>query len=310
MQTRAFGKTGLNVTALGFGAPDIGVLDVDAAEAGRLLNELLDLGVNVIDTAAVYGSSEEIIGGAISHRRDQFALISKCGAQEEGLTGAAWSPELIANTIDRALQRLRTDRLEVMVLHSCDLETLERGEALGALLEAKRAGKLRHVGYSGDNEAAAHAAGMPDVEVIETSVNLCDQANLDGALTAAGRNGKGVIAKRPIANAAWKDPDEQLGIYVNYSRPYHERLGAMGFTPGDFGFPDDSPASWAELALRFTLSFDDVHTAIIGTTNPGHLRANAAAVSKGPLPREVIDRLRAAFRRAEAASGEKWSAKT
>ncbi|MGA2443365.1 MAG: aldo/keto reductase, partial [Tepidisphaeraceae bacterium] len=155
-----FGKTGLDVTALGFGAAEIGFLKPERERAARVLNLLLDEGVNVIDTAAGYDTSEEIIGEAVGHRRSQFVLVSKCG-QVAGLGAEAWSGELISQSIDRSLRRLKTESIDVMLLHGCDEATLRKGEALGALVKAQRAGRIRFAGYSGDNQTAVYAATLP-----------------------------------------------------------------------------------------------------------------------------------------------------
>ena len=310
MQTRTFGRSGLDVSVLGFGGAPIGVLNTEQAQVETLLNSALDQGLNVIDTAAGYRGSETAIGKAIAHRRDQFVLISKCGQMFDDLEGEAWSAQLISQTVDRTLRRLQTDYLDVMLLHTCDLETLERGPALGALIEARAAGKIRHVGYSGDNAAAVYAARHPEVSVIETSVNVCDQANIDSVLPQAIENGVGVIAKRPIANAAWKEISDQPGFYSTYAATYTERLSQMDVHPAELNFDGDPHRVWPEIALRFTLSQPGVHTAIIGTTNPSHLQANIKAAGKGPLPANVVEQLRTAFRRAAAAAEAPWSGLT
>jgi len=303
MEMRALGKTGFEVSALGFGGAPVGYLEIDRKQVTEILNTLLDRGVNLIDTAASYAGSEEAIGDAISHRRDEFVLVSKCGQAFEDIEGEAWSAKAIEQTVERALRRLKTDHIDVMLLHSCELEVLQQGEALGALITARDAGKLRFVGYSGDNEAALHAAGIEDVAVIETSVNICDQANIDTLLPLAQQNNIGILAKRPIANAAWRDASEQRGMYANYAQTYHERLGKMAITPTDLGFPDDA---WPEVALRFTISQPAVTTAIVGTTKLTNVDRNLDVLSKGPLPESGIAALRAAFQHAETAAGEPW----
>ncbi len=310
METRGFGKTGLEVSALGFGGAPVGFLETDRRQVTEILNTLLDRGVNLIDTAASYRGSEEAIGEAIGHRRDDYVLVSKCGQALDDIEGAAWSPLLIERTVERALRRLKTDQIDVMLLHSCDLEVLQEGAALGALVKAREAGKVRFVGYSGDNEAAVHAAGLDEVAVIETSISLCDQANIDTVLPLARRNNIGVLAKRPIANAAWKDASEQRGIYVNYAKTYAERLAKMAITPADLGFPGEVGAAWSEIALRFTVSQPGVTTAIVGTTNTANVERNVEALAKGALAETVVAALRQAFRRAEAAAGEPWLAQT
>src|SRR3954452_14270988 len=158
-----FGRTGLQVSALGFGAAPIGYLKTDQDRIATILNLLLDQGVNLIDTAASYKGSEEAIGASIGGRRDEYVLVSKCGSEVPQAKGKAWSAELVTNTVDVSLKRLRTDRLDVMLLHSCDLQTLQKGEALRALVKAREAGKIRFAGYSGDNETAAWAAAQADI---------------------------------------------------------------------------------------------------------------------------------------------------
>jgi aryl-alcohol dehydrogenase-like predicted oxidoreductase len=298
MNKVTFGKTGLQVSPLGFGSAPIGYLKTDREKIKKILNLLLDEGVNVIDTAASYEGSEEEIAAAVGHRRDEYVLISKCGGKVPQAQGEAWSAELIRNTVDAALRRLRTDRIDVMLLHSCDLMTLKKGEALGALVEAREAGKIGFAGYSGDNEAAAWAAAHKDVAVIQTSVNLVDQTNIDLVLPEARKHSVGVLAKRPIANSAWRGLDAFSGIYPSYVKPYWERFQGLRLTPQDLGF--ESGKNWAEIALRFTLAQPGVHTAIIGTTNPDNARANIAAANKGPLPAEAVKKIRDAFKHAAA----------
>jgi aryl-alcohol dehydrogenase-like predicted oxidoreductase len=299
MRKVPFGRSGLEVSVLGFGAAPIGYLDTERARVARILNFMLDAGVNLLDTASNYPGAEEAIADTVGHRRGEYVLVSKCGPKLPDLDERAWSPELIAKTVDRSLRQLRTDRLDVMLLHSCDLKTLQKGEAVDALVRAREAGKVRFVGYSGDNDAAEYAAGLPDVAVIETSVNLVDQINIDGILPKAVAKGVGVLAKRPVANAAWKDLDQQPGMYKGYAKTYTERMSKMRLDPGALGISGPPDRAWPELALRFTLSQPGVHCAIIGTTNPDNAKANLAAAEKGPLPPDAVRKIREAFRRAD-----------
>lgn len=302
---RPLGRTGLKVSPLGFGGGPIGVQHEDRETTARVLHELLDRGVNVIDTAPCYEDSEDLIGATVADRRDEFVLVTKCGHRVDVGDPPAepeWSPEVIRHSIERSLRRLRTDRLDAVILHSCDLETLRRGDALGALVEARDAGKVRFVGYSGDNEAAAYAAGLDDVAIIETSLNVCDQANLERVLPTARARNVGVIVKRPVANAAWRTPEEQPGFYKEYASDYHRRLAAMDLKPEDVGF--SSEADWPEIALRFALSFEGAHTAIAGTTDPRHAASNLEHAAKGPLPEDAIRTIRDAFENASEGGWE------
>jgi aryl-alcohol dehydrogenase-like predicted oxidoreductase len=302
MEYAPFGRTGLKVSRIAFGAGPIGYLAAAQDQASLVLNLLLDRGVNVIDTAAAYLGSEELIGKAVGHRRAEFVLLSKCGRKVEGVDGEDWSADVVARTVDRSLRRLGTDHLDVMLLHSCKREVLEKGEALGALLRAKEAGKIRFAGYSGDNDAAALAATLPGVDVLMTSASLCDQANLDAAFPAAIKAGTALLVKRPVANAAWKPLEAQQGIYRDYVKPYAERFQAMGLDPRALGF--SGPEAWMEIALRFALALPGAPVLSIGTTSAVNAEANLGLLAKGPLPPEAVAAIRQAFQAARA--GADW----
>jgi aryl-alcohol dehydrogenase-like predicted oxidoreductase len=304
METRQFGGTGLKVSALGFGGAPMGFLNTDEGQVGKMLNTLLDRGVRVIDTAAMYAGSEELIGRTIGHRREDYVLVTKAPSLGDGED--CWSGPKILASVERSLQRLRTDHLDVVLLHSSGKDVLEKGEALEALLLAKQAGKLRFAGYSGDNEVASFAATLSGISVIETSVNICDQANLEGVIKAAQPRGIGIIAKRPIANSAWKPLSTQPGLYADYAKTYAERFAKMGLSLEALGLEGEPARVWPEIALRFTLSQPGVHTAIVGTCHLEHAQANIDAVARGPLSTSARELIVAAFRKAEAASGKPW----
>jgi len=304
MEYTTFGRTGLKVSRIAFGAGPIGYLESSEADAGAILNLLLDRGVNVIDTAASYLGSEELIRKAVGARREDYILLSKCGRRVDGMKGEDWSAEVVTQTVDRSLRRLGTDHLDVMLLHTCDLETLKKGEALGALLKARDAGKIRFAGYSGDNAAAAYAVGLPGVDVLMCSASICDQVNLDEGIAAAAREGTAVIVKRTVANGAWKPQDDQKGIYRDYVKPYMDRFAAMALDPRELGF--SGPEAWMEIALRFTLSLEGAHVLSIGTTKAANATANLDLLEKGPLAPSAVARIRAAFREAQAKAGVPW----
>jgi aryl-alcohol dehydrogenase-like predicted oxidoreductase len=290
---RKLGKTGHDVSVLGWGGAPASFLRADQEKTAQTLNTLLDAGVNLIDQATMYRGGHEFMGEHFADRRDDFVLVSKVGAMSGGKHD--WTEAGIKQHVDDALVAMKTDRIDVMLLHSCPMDVLEADEALGALVECREAGKIVHCGYSGDNDEAAFACRLPDVAVLETSVSLVYQANLDAGIEKATQHDVGVIAKRPIANAAWKDLADQQGIYKQYAKDYTERLAKMDVKPGDFGCDD-----WPELAFRFTLA-QPITTAIIGTTNAEHAEANVAAVKKGPLPVDAVAQIKQAY---ETARGD------
>ncbi len=261
----------MEVSVLGFGGAWIGAEEVSPETVRTLLDAALDAGLNVIDTAPVYGESEEKIGATMSGRRNDFLLFSKCG-EAEGLEGEDWEPDVIRRSVERSLKRLRTDRLDLLTIHTCDLDTLKKGDVVEAVRRAKEEGKTRFVAYSGDNEALAYAVDLGAFDAVMASVNVADQANLETLERAVGE-GLGVIAKRPVANAAFaRVPDEN-----DYGRAYYERLQKLQYPAMDVGF-----------ALRWTLT-QAVHTAIVGTTEPAQWQEDAALLAGGPLPVEAAE---------------------
>jgi aryl-alcohol dehydrogenase-like predicted oxidoreductase len=286
LSERLFGATGLAVSALGLGAGRIGGDDLSDAGAEAVLGAALDAGVTLVDSARSYARSEERIGRFLAGRRDGIVLSTKGGYGIPGVPD--WTGACIAAGVDAALRALRTDRIDVFLLHSCPLATLERGEVVDALAEAVRAQKVRVMGYSGEGDALAWAVRSGRFGAIETSVNLCDQRVIDEVLPEAAARGVGVIAKRPLANAPWRFAERPSG---DYAEPYWERLRAMDIDPG--GLP------WDELAIRFAAFQPGVSVAIAGTAQPAHLLRSARAVAAGALPDEQARAIREAFRRSD-----------
>lgn len=311
MPTRPFGAGGPAVGLLGFGSAEIGFLETGQETVDRLVGDLLEVGCNLLDTAALYRGSETALGRALATLgrsrggpRDEIVLVSKCGSPPGRDDLDPWGAESIRLSIERSLRRLGVERLDAILLHGCDLETLERGEAIGALVAAREAGLVARAGYSGDNQAALFAVRHPEIEVLETSINLADQANLAQVLPAAAKRGLAVIVKRPMANAAWRRNEDQEGMYSKYAAAYHERLERMSLDPAALGIEGPPDRAWPELALRFVASAPGVATALVGSSKPDRVAGNAASVAKGPLPAEVVASIRSAF---DAARGdEDW----
>ena len=227
MIVRDFGSTGLKVSALGFGAGHVGGEGMSEDQAGTLLNAALDRGVTFFDTARGYGASEERIGRHLAYRRDDFVLATKGGYGVDGVED--WTPACITRGVEDALRRLRTDRVDVFFLHSCGRDVLQRDGLIEALEAAVAAGKVRVAGYSGENEDLAWAVASGRFGAIECSVNLFDQASLDGTVAEAARRGLGVVAKRPLGNAPWRFAERPVG---DYAEAYWERMQTLGLDPG------------------------------------------------------------------------------
>ena len=227
---------GLEVSALGFGAGPLGDARLSDATAEALVKSALDQGVTLFDTAPSYGCSEERLGRALGGRRSEAVLVTKGGYGVPGV--ADWTGDVIRLGIDAALHRLRTDVIDVFLLHSCDAGTLRRDDILGELDRAKSAGKIRAAGYSGENEALAAAVASRRFDVIECSVNPFDRASLGGVVAHAAAAAIGVLAKRPLANAAWRFEEAPEAHDL---RIYWDRARAMAIDPAPLGWPELAP---------------------------------------------------------------------
>ena len=172
------------------------------------------------------------------------------------------------------------DHLDLVLLHTCSAEVLRAGEAVEALLRAKVAGKVRYTGYSGDGEDALQAISMGVFDALQVTFNLVNQVALGDVLPAAERAGMGVIAKRPIANAQLLNMGSLFFREGGHWDPVRKLLAEEGVW-------EDA----LELSLRFTLSHDVIHSAIVGTTDADHARANARRSAARPLPLHVVEAL-------------------
>lgn len=276
MEKRRLGQTDMDVSVLGFGGAEIGYKATSSETVADLLNSALDAGLNVIDTAECYRGSEESVGKAIGHRRKDFYLFTKCGHPHGMESGANWSKKSILESIERSLQRLKTDRLDLVQLHSCSESELRKGEVIDALQTAREKGYARYIGYSGDSRPAHYAVECGAFDTLQTSISIADQEAIELTLPLAREKKIGVIAKRPLANVAWKTGHRPMD---SYHHEYWERLSKLNY---DFlnGYDLEKTIS---IALRFALSVPGVHTAIVGTSKPERWEANARLLAAGPL---------------------------
>jgi aryl-alcohol dehydrogenase-like predicted oxidoreductase len=284
VKRRRLGRTDMTVSVLGFGGSEIGYEQVGVRTVERLLGSALDAGLNVIDTAECYADSETLIGRAVGARRSHVYLFTKCG-HAAGWSRPDWRPSSLLASIERSLGRLATDHVDLVQLHSCSLAELRKGDVIDALERARERGWTRYIGYSGDAEAARYAVECDRFDTLQTSVSIADQDAIERTVPLARARGMGVIAKRPLANVAWKyarRPAEP------YHQTYWSRLRRL-----DYDFLKGERGDAVGTALRFTLGVPGVHTAIVGTTKPERWHENAALVAAGALPRAEFASIRA-----------------
>lgn len=283
MQTRPYGRTGIVVPVLGFGAMQVGDPTIAEHDAGRVLNAALDLGLTLVDTARSYGLSEERIGRHLAHRRSEYVISTKVGYGVDGC--ADWTYDCIIVGVEEACRRLRTDVIDIVHLHSCGIETLRAGAVVEALARCVEQGKVRVAAYSGDDGPLRAATADGRFQGVQASVSICDQ-QAPVTLARARARGAGTIAKRPLAGRPWARPPVSTdAVHAEYHRRFEVLRQALRVEPDD----------WDGLALRFAAHAPGVDCAIVGGTDWRHLERNASAIAAGPPDTALQASLRAAF---------------
>jgi aryl-alcohol dehydrogenase-like predicted oxidoreductase len=294
--TRTLGRTGADVTILSYGAMELRGQprgpEIADEDAGRLLNSVLDGGINLIDTSPDYGRSEELIGTYLSGRRDEFFLASKCGCPLNPPADATppyahdYTPGNVRADVEQSLRRLRTDRLDLVQVHmSPSRATLAENHTVETLQELQAEGKLRFIGMSGilPNLPDHLAMGVFDVFQIPYSAVQRDHEEL---ITEAADAGAGTFIRGGAARgAASADKNWQVGPLSQQAG-----LGQRNWeTSGIASLVREAGLTSMEFVLRFTLSHPGLSTTIVGTANPAHLAGNIAVAEQGPLPADLYD---------------------
>jgi aryl-alcohol dehydrogenase-like predicted oxidoreductase len=295
---RTLGRTGLNVTTLGYGAMELrgapsGPAVVDAA-AEKVLNAVLDAGINFIDTSIDYGQSEDLIGRFIAHRRREYFLASKCGCVPGAPMGAehVHTADNIKAGVEQSLRRMKTDYLDLVQFHrSLTRQEFEEHGALDAALALKKAGKVRFLGVSGTLPNLVEQIEMGVFDAFQIPYSALQREH-EEIISRAGAAEAGIIIRGGVARGAPSD----------WQRTYYMLPGSSLRERWEKARLDDllDGLSPLEFTLRFTLSNRDLDTTIVGTRDVGHLSDNIAAALKGPLPESVMEE--AKRRLAEAGS--------
>ncbi|MBV8054665.1 MAG: aldo/keto reductase [Deltaproteobacteria bacterium] len=283
---RTLGRTRLEVTTLGFGAMELRGAPVGPAitdqQAEKVLNAVLDAGINFIDTSIDYGRSEELIGRFIAHRRTEYFLASKCGCVPGAAMGAEHihTAENIRAGVEQSLRRMKTDYLDLVQFHrSLTRRQFEEQGALEAALALKKAGKVRLVGVSGTLPQLAEQIEMGVFDAFQIPYSALQREH-EEIVAQASEAGAGIIIRGGVARGAPTD----------WQRTYYMLPGSSMRDRWEQARLDEllDGMSRAEFMLRFTLSDPHLDTTIVGTKDVGHLHDNIAAALKGPLPENVV----------------------
>lgn len=315
MQYRRLGERGPEVSTIGFGAWAIGGMNwgkTDDDVSLRALNEAIDQGVTLIDTADVYGfgHSEELVAKVIKERgKDNLVIATKAGSDFYHATEAddqGYGPmrqnyhrDYLVFAAEQSLKRLGVESLDILQLHSPDLDKLERDDPWEALAQLKKEGKIRYAGLSIQSFKETEQAHLLDqhhdlLDVIQVRYNLLERDAEKVLFPKALQYGIGVIVRIPLLfgfltgkfnrNTTFSDDDHRkMNLSPEKMAVYFDRLDRV--KPLFERFPDQT---MAQVSLRFCISHPACHTAIPGAKTPEQVRENCSASDLGPIPAEWI----------------------
>ncbi len=261
------GRTGLEVTRLGYGAAFRKRIGEEHAD--RLLNQVIGSGVNFVDTAGDYLDSEVRIGRALSHRYGEFHLSTKCGCTERRephhVNGSVheWTRQNLYRGVEQSLERLNRGSLEMVQLHSPTVEECERGQLVETLADMRSSGLIRWMGIS---TALPHLPVFLEWGVFDffQAPYSAVQREHEDLITKIAESGAGVVVRGGVTP---EDPER----WSAFERARLAELMGEGESISTF-------------MLRFALAHPSIHTVIVGTTSTDHLRENVEAALEGPLP--------------------------
>jgi aryl-alcohol dehydrogenase-like predicted oxidoreductase len=290
---RTLGRTGAEVTVLGYGAMELrgeprGPALTDA-DAGRLLNTVLDEGITLIDTSIDYGRSEELIGRYLGSRRDEYFLASKCGCLPTTPDDATppyphdYTAANVRAGVEQSLRRLQTDHLDLVQVHmSPSREQLERDGTVEEMINLRDAGKVRFIGISGIQPHLADHIAMGIFDVFQIPYSALQRGH-EALISQAAQAGAGVLIRGGVARGTASE-DKAWSV-----RPLSGGDVPAGPTWQAAGLDEllENGMNRHEFILRFTLSLPGLSSTIVGTSKLDHLRHNVAMAARGPLPADV-----------------------
>jgi len=315
VQYRRLGKTGREVSAIGFGAWAIGA-DwgiVDDAQSLRALHAAAEAGVTLIDTADVYGDgrSEKVIGKFLRERSgERFFVATKMGRRVP-LDLAQYTPEAFRAWVDRSRDNLHVDRLDLVQLHCLPTDIYYRPEIFAALDELVVSGAIANYGVSVERvEEGLKAIEYPGVASVQIIFNMLRQRPAAHFLSEAKRRDVGVLARVPMASGLLTGKmSKQTAFDAADHRSYNrhgeafdvgETFAGVDYEAG-LAFVEElrslvpAGATMAQMALRWILMFDGVTAAIPGAKSPEQAKANAAAADLAAIPPATLERIRVMY---------------
>lgn len=308
MNYRRLGRTPLTLSEIGFGAWGIGGAVEGSASYGhtsdqesmRAIERSLDLGVNFFDTAPAYGNgkSESLLGSTLASRRENVVIATKVGVNKFG-DPVDFSDRGIQSSVEGSLDRLRTDYIDLIQIHSPDMKAVDISSALNKLHRLKEQGTVRAIGVSVKSPADMEALiGSSLIDSFQVNFNILDQRILESTLISrAAEAGKGIIARTPLCFGFLTDEmtSETIFPVEDHRSAWSGAQRSLWLEGRDITKAEVSEAEQESVemtSLRFCLSFEEVVSVIPGILTEAHASRNLAASDKGPLSQQQIAFLR------------------
>ena len=316
MEYRTLGRAGWNISVIGFGAWGIGGGDwgnTDDKTSLAALHRAIDLGVNFIDTADVYGDghSERLIAEVRKARSEQLIIATKAGRRLNPHTASGYNRQNLTSFVERSLQNLQTETLDLLQLHSPPSEVYHMPEVFAILDDLARQGKIRFYGVSVERvDEALKAMTYPNVQSVQIIFNMFRFKPSEQFFAAAREHRVGILARVPLASGLLTGKfNSQTQFAANDHRMYNrhgeafdqgETFSGVDYETGLQAVEALRPlvppgATMAQLALRWILMFPEVTSTIPGAKSPEQAENNVKAAELPPLSDETMQRVREVY---------------
>jgi aryl-alcohol dehydrogenase-like predicted oxidoreductase len=315
MQYRELGRTGWKVSTISFGAWAIGGAwgNVDDKESLAALHRSIDLGVNFIDTADVYGDgrSERLVAQLRKERKETIYVATKAGRRLDPHLADGYNRTNITAFVERSLKNLATDSIDLLQLHCPPTDVYYRPETFGVLDDLVKAGKLRHYGVSVEKvEEALKAIEFPNVQTVQIIFNIFRQRPAELFFVEAMRRKVGILARVPLASGMLTGKLSSKSVFEAGDHRSFNRHGEAFDRGETFSGVDYEtglqaveelrpliPSGWSmpQFALRWILMFDAVTCAIPGAKNPAQAENNVKSADLPALDIATMDKVRAIY---------------
>ncbi len=328
MQYRPLGRTGWDVSEMGFGAWGIGGDawgQTDDSASIAALHKAIDSGVNFIDTADVYGDghSEQLIGQVCKQHKERLFIATKAGRRLNPHTTEGYNRQNLTSFVERSLRNLEMESLDLLQLHCPPTEVYDRPEVFAVLDDLVQQGKIRYYGVSVEKvEEALKAIHYPHLQSVQIIFNMFRLKPSEQFFAAASERKVGIIVRVPLASGMLTGklrPDSQFAEsdHRNFNRhgeafDQGETFSGVDYSTGLQAVEElrqlvPQGATMAQLALRWILMFPEVSTVIAGAKNPQQAEDNAKAAELPPLTVDAMMRVQGIYdKRIRAQVQGKW----